>query len=526
MHRSAPESVVIDISAVGRVPGDRARCIMAFAFAIVAVLLLRNLGTLVVFSFNALSYPYSLDYGEGIVWQQMRDMLQGTAYGPLEVYPAIVYHYPPVFHLVAGATAWISGADQLAAGRGIEVVSSFATGVLITSLTMLAIGRQYSVVIRTTCGIVAALMFLSCGPVIAWTPLMRVDMLANALGLLGLVFAIRAIDRPAWIYAASVAFVLSLYTKQIAIAAPMAAFAVLLLVDRKTALRGLAASTLLGLIILGTLAWLTDGGFVRHIFMYNVNRLDLSRLVYLATGIGSHLPLVLLAMAGTFYSWQVVCRAGGTAALQSVRALRRDRTAIASLVLLALLAIRTLMLPAILKSGSNHNYLIEWLSVLAIFAGIAMTQVIALAFGKVTSQPSKAPLLLSLAATVAFMPLLLGREISARQMADRAAELTPLVERIAAARKPVIADDMTLLIRAGRRVDWEPAIAAELSHTGLYDEAAFANLIRAGHFAFFVTEESMGKQVFNERYSPAVAAAMRDVYRHQYETGGYFVYSP
>ncbi len=89
------------------------------------MLLLRNLGTLLVFSFNALSYPYSLDYGEGIVWQQMRDMLQGTAYGPLEVYPAIVYHYPPVFHLVAGATAAISGADQLAAGRAVEVVSSF-----------------------------------------------------------------------------------------------------------------------------------------------------------------------------------------------------------------------------------------------------------------------------------------------------------------------------------------------------------------------------------------------------------------
>ncbi len=72
------------------------------------------------------------------------------------------------------------------------------------------------------------------------------------------------------------------------------------------------------------------------------------------------------------------------------------------------------MLPAILKSGSNHNYLIEWLSVLAIFAGIAMNQVIALAFGR-SARLGKAPLLLSLAATVAFMPLLLGREISARQ---------------------------------------------------------------------------------------------------------------
>ncbi len=154
-------------------------------------------------------------------------------------------------------------------------------------------------------------MFLSCGPVIAWTPLMRVDMLANALGLLGLVFAIRAIDRPAWIYAASVAFVLSLYTKQIGIAAPMAAFAVLLLVDRKTALRGLAASTLLGLIILGTLTWLTDGGFVRHIFMYNVNRLDLIPACLPGNRGRQPSAACLAGMAGTFYSWQVVSGQAG-----------------------------------------------------------------------------------------------------------------------------------------------------------------------------------------------------------------------
>ncbi len=104
--------------------------------------------------------------------------------------------------------------------------------------------------------------------------------------------------------------------------------------------------------------------------------------------------------------------------------------------------------------------------------------------------------------------------------------MTPLVERIAAARKPVIADDMTLLIRAGRRVDWEPAIAAELAHTGLYDEAAFANLIRAGHFAFFVTEERMGTKVFNERYNDAVATAIKDLYPRQEDVGGDTLHLP
>ena len=521
---------MIDILVGDRGASDRVRLqqrVIVLGLLVVAVLMLRNLGALLVFAGNALSYPYSFDYGEGIVWQQMRDMLQGVAYGPLGVYPAVVYHYPPVFHLTVAAAAALSGADELAAGRAVEIASSLVTAVLVACLTMMALGRELSVRIRVGCGAVASLMFLSCGPVFAWTPLMRVDMLAGALGLLGLVFAIRAIDRPAWIYAASVAFVLSLYTKQIGIAPPAAAFAVLLLVDRPTALRGLAASSLLGLVILGALTWMTDGGFVRHIFMYNVNRLDLSRLANLASGVGAHLPLVLLAAAGAVYGWQQVrWAAGGTVGLQSVRALKGDRIAFASLVLLTFLAIKTLMLPAILKSGSNHNYLIEWLSALAIFAGIAMNHVLAAALGTASARPDRAPLLLALALPVALMPLVLGWEISRQHMDARAAEFTSLVVRIAAAPKPVIADDMTLLIRAGRRVEWEPAIAAELAHTGVYDEAAFVRLIRAGEFAFFVTEDRMGTKAFNERYNDAVATAIKDLYPRQEDVGGDTLHLP
>jgi hypothetical protein len=336
------------------------------------------------------------------------------------------------------------------------------------------------------------------------------------------VFAIRAIDRPAWIYAAAVAFVLSLYTKQIGIAAPMAAFGVLLLVDRRIALRGLAASALLGLIMLVALCWLTDGGFVRHIFLYNVNRLDPSRLILLAYGVGGHLPLVALAAMGGACSWRRIRRtAGETASLQSLGAgLRGDRVAVASLVLLVFLAIKTLMLPAILKSGSNYNYLIEWLSGLAVFAGIAMHQLFATVFAAGPTRPDRAPLLLALAASIALAPSLLGLEVSRQQMEARAAKLAPLVARIAAAPKPVIADDMALLIRAGRNVEWEPAIAAELAHTGVYNEAAFVRMVRAGEFAFFVTEERMGTKPFAERYNPAVAAAIRAIYPFEQEAGG------
>jgi predicted membrane-bound mannosyltransferase len=103
--------------------------------------------------------------------------------------------------------------------------------VLVAVLTVQALGERATRHIRIACSIGAALFFLNCGPVMVWAPLMRVDMLAGALGLAGLVLAIRAIDRPVMIHAAAVTFVLSIYTKQVSIAAPMAAFGVLLLVN-------------------------------------------------------------------------------------------------------------------------------------------------------------------------------------------------------------------------------------------------------------------------------------------------------
>uniref|UniRef100_UPI0035CA65A5 hypothetical protein n=1 Tax=uncultured Caballeronia sp. TaxID=1827198 RepID=UPI0035CA65A5 len=109
--------------------------------------LLAALGVLIVhFAIQAHSaaalirYPYGLDYGEGIVWQQMRNIMAGRGYAPLGVYPAIVYHYPPVFHIIVGITARLFGIDELATGRAISWLSTLGCAVLIGMLTVV-IGR-------------------------------------------------------------------------------------------------------------------------------------------------------------------------------------------------------------------------------------------------------------------------------------------------------------------------------------------------------------------------------------------------
>src|SRR5690606_27104963 len=143
--------------------------------------------------------------------------------------------------------------------------------------------------VRVLSGIAAGMLFLCIDAVAKWAPMMRVDSLAGALSLLGILLAIRALERPAAIYGAAAALVLSIYTKQTMIAAPMAVFAVLLFARPALAWRGIVAASVGGLVLLAIALWATDGRFLQHIVLYNVNSIDLSRVEML--GKWEYLPV-------------------------------------------------------------------------------------------------------------------------------------------------------------------------------------------------------------------------------------------
>ena len=81
---------------------------------------------------------------------------------------------------------------------------------------------------------------------------------------------------------------------------------------------------------------------------------------------------------------------------------------------------------------------------------------------------------------------------------------------------------MTLLLRAGRPIVWEPAIVAELGSAGLYDEQALAARVRHGDFGFFITSGARGDALYDQRFSPALDAAITAAYPKR-ETVGRFV---
>jgi hypothetical protein len=97
------------------------------------------------------------------------------------------------------------------------------------------------------------------------------------------------------------------------------------------------------------------------------------------------------------------------------------------------------------------------------------------------------------------------------------AQQVALVKRIAATQKPVASENMILLMRAGKLVIFEPAIATELASVGQWDEAPLIEMIRALGFAFMITtDNAVGG---TPRRTPAVDAAMREAYPQVEQAG-------
>lgn len=472
-------------------------------------------------SIRGVLYPHELDYGEGIVWFQVQQLFAGDAFGDIRRFPTVVFHYTPLYHVLSGLLA-ATGIDGLVAGRLLSAVSTAAMviliGLIVRHMIVQAKGARW---VANASAAIAGLTLLVGFPVKIWAPLMRVDMLAFALALAGIYAGLRAIRRPAWIYPAALLFVLAVFTKQTMIAAPASVFLVLLLHRPRTALAGIATCLIAGSVALGALAYATGGGFLRHVFLYNVNRFDLGRIDQIAIiGLG-HIFLVTAALIGL------------AATLPSIRRFARSRRdaepgEAADAMLGCYLLLTSIMLLLVLKSGSSANYFIEWFVALAIFAGLAARVAVERSFAVGGTSVSETPATgkLAIAALCAQALFIDPNQYPDRFFSARADGLARLTGMARAAEGPVISDDMVVLMRAGRPVLWEPAIFTELAATGAYDERPFVRMIEQQRFAFFIIYQGRGGNLFSQRYSPAVAAAIDKAYPRRENIAGLTVHYP
>jgi hypothetical protein len=268
------------------------------ALVLAAALLVHGLVVYLLSAAQAITFPHQIDYGEGIVWQQLRLILSTGGYGSINDWPAIVFHYPPLYHALSAALAAAIDWDQLAAGRLLSVAATLVTALLSAIIVRRLCSADADKLACWVCGLLTGLIVFSLYPVVAWSMLMRVDSLALAFSFAGVYFGIRALTVPKAVHIAALCFVMAVYSKQTAIAAPAAVFGTLLFLRPRIAFAGILTTIASGLAVLAALSWLTDGGFLRHILLYNINRFDPERLLWIATVAGGHVLYLAVAAFG------------------------------------------------------------------------------------------------------------------------------------------------------------------------------------------------------------------------------------
>jgi hypothetical protein len=466
-----------------------------------------------------LAYPFGVDYGEGIVWQQALLIPGPRMYGSIDHLPFIVFHYPPVYHLASRAVMAF-GVDPLAAGR---IVSLAATAVIAISIAWLVatelagwVGHS-AVLIGALTG---ALLPLSLGPVETWFDRMRVDMLAVALAFVGVAFVVRSERQPAWLALAMPAFVLSIYTRQTELAAPVSALLVLLLVrPRATILAGIGGAVL-GLCALAWLEWATAGGFLRHVITYNINTWTFALLLTRLRFQVSYAVLLAVAIIGLVVLW---LRRREETLPRGVEASRY--TIVLPIITVWLLLSLIMMVATVGKNGSDVNYFIEPMCVCAVAVGL----LIGLCWQAVAGSPGRRDMALRLGlvfATVALVGVMAKRRpvCYAVQDPELIAIQQNLVQEIAKQNRPVLSEDMVLSLRAGKEVPIEMAIFHELALKGQWDQRRLTDLIDSHAFAFLVTTPD--KIYTPLRYTPEVMAAIDRAYPRVQTRGPYAVRYP
>lgn len=454
-------------------------------------------------------YPYELNYGEGIVWQQAALIPGPRMYNASQTLPFIVFHYPPLYHLFARAALLVEP-NFLAAGRLVSVISTLMIAPVVAGLVLISVrpGNRHLKYINIRSAVAAGLLVLCLHAVHSWGLLMRVDMLAVMLGMSGLLLGAWADGKFAGTAVALLLCVASVFTKQTQLPAGIAVFVVAVLRNPRAALGAATLAGAVGLAVLGFLQRQTEGGFLDNIVGFNINRFaPVQALVTVYTEYTS-VPLMGFMVACAIAVLHSLRRHSdgapwqGAAGRWIVGIRAEDRAISARRMLLLYSLLSSIMLVSIFKSGSDYNYFIPCLCAGCMLIGVRLCDL------ALDARRMVACLCLLL---LCILPLPF-RLLSDQALQQETEQQAALVRRIAAADRPVASEDMTLLMLAGKPVIFEPAIVAELASLGRWDETPLIKMIRTGGFAFLVTVGD--DQGGNARRTAAVDAAMREVYPH------------
>jgi hypothetical protein len=485
------------------------------ACAVLLAFLSLDAARLVRSSAEAFAYRFELDYGEGPIFDQTRRLLAGERiYRAIDEPPYAISNYPPVYHLVSGLFGLVIG-DFLAAGRMVSFGSALLTAVLIGLLVWRVASPAAGNTARGVAAAVAGLLFLRAPYTAIWAPLMRVDMLANLFAFAGVVVFAAERARSRRVGVAAALFLLAVFTKQSTVAGAAACLIVSAFLDRRLAARLLLVLAGGGLLILAILSAASSGEFYSHVVTANNNAFSWTQAFAFLQDLAKRRP-VELAIA-----WVATPRL-------LVRPAAGDPAGWARPVLGAYLIASFLACLTAGKIGSEINYLIEHVAVVATCVGVMVAE----AFVPTGERRTVG------VAAVAVPALLLAQVATARQRGTvESTEAPPahtrqaigrVLTRIEATPGAVLSEDMTLLVRAGKPIVFQPFEMTQLARQGLWNSAPLLKRLAAREFALIVLRfdvDTPPEWKFR-RFPDVMLELIRSQYSLAENIDGYWLYVP
>lgn len=408
----------------------------------------------VVRAIRDLRYPFTLNYGEGLVlnFSQLWHA-HGTYFFDIAKLPYVHGTYPPVMPILLAPLASHPLA-QLMTGRLLSVAATLVVALSCYSILRWCDVKRFRAMVFT--GLFFAPIYVAI-----FGTLVRVDMLAVAFSTLGLAVYVRAGERLRYRLIAILFLVIAFYTKHTTIAVPLA-LGLSLLTERRWRRAGELVA-LYGLAVLGLFAYghfVTGGEFTKHMITYSA-----FLPLHFAQG-KKYWTFFLLSIFGLLLIWLVGRK-------QSLPAwLRWYPIALLPLIIGAA------------KPGADLNYFIEpYLGALLVGAVI---------FERLLTSPTSnfmrnVACIGLLTQAVVSMNLLLASDVIYHPLQPSGhAEQVRLSEHIMAAQGPILTEDWGPIILAGQAAFYESFQFAELAQAGLWDDREFIAACERGSFALVV----------------------------------------
>ena len=481
-------------------------------WGVLVVLLLPRALAFLTHSWDVLTWPFQIDYDEGLNLSAAWNLSQGhNIYANSQPDHFIAAPYPPLFFALNAVGIKLFGI-QFTFGRTITWLASLAIAGLIGWAVWLVARRAG--VARINAGgaaLVSGLFWFGIPPVYIWSTFYKQDMLAIAIALLGIVLVYRWQDSR-WLYWAAPVLALAFFAKQNELLASAVGCGYIVLRNWRRGWKlSLLTAVCIGIPFIA-LNLLTKGGYYNHIVGYQLVPWDFDDLARrLGKVIGDHPVLIGLVVA-----YAIGCLIWlGRAIIRRGTAWERLKSAY-SVIQQWLFPLYFVAAGASLFTigayQGNYNLVLDLFPPLLILVGSSLAWLLGkVEFPKIKNWvPVAAAVCVGL--LVAWQAVSLAEpgtyyHLGSMPSANERGLMEGLQKQIQATTGPLVTEDVYLAFSTGRAVPYDNLYHMRLqSEDGKWDDRQFLQDLRDRRFALVLLEHGSKRwtdeawQVLNENY--------------------------